>query len=239
MRMKLTVLIISILVLWPMQAIAQEQIENVDELGELEQQLYEYAVTQAQNWEKAVWDSQTMKYIYPEEEEKFEEYLREMKEIGPEKVWVSMPGEKFDEEYYLKGDGIAKDFHKEGAINEHGKVWKHTACFEVIRRTEDFELNYGLHLFESMTSIYDVVEIDGFEDVAYVALLYGDDLPMMVTAFSEVEEGMAITKTSLVYMEPMSEFKTQLLTIRNGIWGDEKFVTYIYDVPENSADAEQ
>lgn len=231
--MRKIVLILVVLILWPIQTIAQEQVEPVDELGELEQQLYEYALIQAKNWQKAVWDSQAIQYISSEEGEKFHEYLQKMKEMEPKKVWVSVPGEQFDGEYYLKGDGMARDFHKEGEINEHGEVWKHTACFEVIRRTQDFEFDYGLSLFENITSIYDMVEINGFENIAYVALLYEDDFPMMVTAFSEVEEGLAITKTSLVYMEPMSEFKTQLLTIRNGIWGDGKFITYIYEVPEN------
>ena len=127
-------------------------------------------------------------YDYAEMSSNLRDFFKDLKDIRPKYAIILTTNENFCRAERLKQYNIPESmFH---SLN-FNRMFNITKSYEGIRLAET----------SWETSLYDVTTIMDIPEMAYVILLYGEDTPQIVTAFSKTEGDEALTYTTFVHAE--------------------------------------
>lgn len=94
---------------------------------------------------------------------------------------------------------VANDMFDAYSISSECPLPLSSVCFDFVYEVNSLHSTGQFAELSDRISIYGGEEIEDFEDMSYVELIYSKDGPQIVTAFCEDDNGMVLTKTSFVY----------------------------------------
>ena len=185
------------------QELLQVALEKKDQYAEI------MSLDEADNW----W------YDYAEASDNLRNFFKNMKDMPPEYAIILTANENFCAAERLKQYHIPESMF-------------HTVNFNrMVNITKSYE---GIRLAEASmeTSLYDVTTITDIPEIAYVILLYGENAPQIVTAFSKTVEDEAITYTTFVHAEAAKReaYIGYFAEVISMFWGVDAINTTVYDI---------
>lgn len=201
-------------------------VEIVDKLDEpMTKAIYTYAVEKAVAMgeilknERLTNDMLEFEYI----DQNGYDLLTQMDYSQPYSAGIMITNENFDvKNFWIQAYG------EQSVTDEVALSLKAGLCFHQMYRTNAYK---GSHDFANMAncmSIFDVTQIEGFKNIAFVLLAYTPEIPYIVTAYCDMGDGIVITKTEMVYLTPVEEYGNEFMRFSGLIWGVDSIDTLIY-----------
>ena len=156
------------------------------------QELYEYSKAQADIVLSFVTDEEFEEIFFVENMDSFYEMFDKM--IDATSIRACFMRKTGTDKY------IDPEYPDLFSYNEFYEASPSSLCFNVISLANDNMSLPSISKIAEYSATYGyLTNIEDMPDVMYLMLMYGSDLPQIVTAFFEVDEDIYITKTSLVY----------------------------------------
>lgn len=203
-----------------MLSISHAEIVHIDELNDaLLRQLYNVAMKEAYTLGEILQDELFL-----------EEHISQYLSASDYEALVSYTYENPATAVFF----VANDMFDADSISSGYALPLSSVCFDFMYEVNNLYSTGKFAELSGRISIYGSTEIEDFENVSYVELVYSKNGPQIVIAFCEDDNGIILTKTSFVYNpifihNIVDDGNATFPFVLSQTW-DEYFDKYIYKI---------